>query len=201
MKINDIDEGLFEAICDVLNEDAHNYRDLSSIAFDISKDWKPVNYAAKPYLDAMHSLHTMKDDYGMDSAQSIIAYFLSNASQWKGETAKRIKLELKAMLAGKPVAAVKEEFEGLSEEEQIEEMEAAELRAMVAESGSALAVFKSLKQLPDGDQWENRHEVTSKSSGKKYVVSQNKKHGNWGCSCRGWTTHRHCKHLGALGLD
>jgi hypothetical protein len=34
----------------------------------------------------------------MDSGRSIVAYFLSNASTWRGETAKRIKLELNKML-------------------------------------------------------------------------------------------------------
>lgn len=81
-----------------LNEEL---RSLSTIAEEISKDWKPVNYAAKPYLEAMFSLDSIADDYGQDSGSSIVAYFLSNASSWRGETAKRIKLELKAMLKGK----------------------------------------------------------------------------------------------------
>jgi hypothetical protein len=72
-------------------------RSLSTIAMEISKDWKPVNYAAKPYLDAMYSLDKISDNYIMDSAKSIVLYFLSNASSWRGETAKRIKAELKAM--------------------------------------------------------------------------------------------------------
>lgn len=73
-------------------------RSLSQIASEIRKDWKPVNYAAKPYLDAMQTLDTMTDNYGMDSARSIVAYFLSNASTWRGEVAKAIKKELNAML-------------------------------------------------------------------------------------------------------
>lgn len=79
------------------------YRPIYVIAEEVSKDWKNVNYAAAPYLSAMSSLQTMTDSYGMDSASSIIAYFLSNASSWKGETAKKIKAELNAMLKGKPV--------------------------------------------------------------------------------------------------
>ena len=73
-------------------------RSISEIARDIRKDWKPVNYAAKPYLNAMGFLDNITDKYGMDSAKSIIAYFLSNASTWRGEKAKEIKAELKAML-------------------------------------------------------------------------------------------------------
>lgn len=72
-------------------------RSLSTIANEISKDWKPVNYAAKPYLEAMYSLDKITDTYIQDSAKSIVLYFLSNASSWRGETAKRIKAELKAM--------------------------------------------------------------------------------------------------------
>lgn len=73
-------------------------RSISEIAAEISKDWKPVNYAAKPYLDAMYSLNGINDNYIFDSGRSIVAYFLSNASTWRGETAKRIKKELNAML-------------------------------------------------------------------------------------------------------
>ena len=73
-------------------------RPLYEIAGEIRKDWgSKVNYAAKPYLEAMECLHSTSDKYGMDSAKSIVLYFLSNASTWRGDTAKRIKAELKAM--------------------------------------------------------------------------------------------------------
>jgi hypothetical protein len=76
-------------------------RPLYEIAREIRKDWGPkVNYAAKPYLDAMGDLDSINDDYGQDSGSSIVAYFLSNATSWRGETAKRIKAELNAMLKG-----------------------------------------------------------------------------------------------------
>lgn len=70
-------------------------RSISEIAQEIRSDWKPVNYAAKPYLDAMFCLNSVNDSYGYDSGKSIVLYFLSNASTWRGETAKRIKVELK----------------------------------------------------------------------------------------------------------
>ena len=73
-------------------------RSLSVIAAEIRQDWKPVHYTAKPYLDAMHSLKTMNDKYYADSATSVVAYFLANASTWKGETARRVKKELNKML-------------------------------------------------------------------------------------------------------
>ena len=56
---------------------------------------KGVNYAAKPYLDAMGSLESGKDSYGQDSAHSVLAYFLGNANSFKGPDAKRLKDELK----------------------------------------------------------------------------------------------------------
>jgi len=46
----------------------------------------------------MGALNSIKDNYGYDSGTSVVAYFLSNASSWKGETARRIKKELKAMM-------------------------------------------------------------------------------------------------------
>ena len=74
-------------------------RSLETVARDIRADWKNVNFAAKPYLDAMRSLGSIDDNFGYDDGRSIILYFLSNASTWRGPTAKAIKAELKAMLA------------------------------------------------------------------------------------------------------
>ena len=73
-------------------------RPLNAIARDIRNDWKNPYYGAKPYLDAMASLDSINDNYGWDSADSIVRYFLCNASTWRGETAKAIKKELKAMV-------------------------------------------------------------------------------------------------------
>ena len=71
---------------------------LSEIASLISADWARVNYAAKPYLEAMFSLDSVKDMYGADSGSSIVAYFLSNARSWSGDVAKAVKKELKKRL-------------------------------------------------------------------------------------------------------
>jgi len=73
-------------------------RTLSEIASEIKKDWEKVYFGAAPYLNAMAMLESVNDKYGMDSAKSIVLYFLSNASTWRGETAKRVKTELKAMV-------------------------------------------------------------------------------------------------------
>jgi len=73
-------------------------RPLYTIARDIRKDWIKVNYAAKPYLDAMSSLSSINDAFYHDNGKSVVRYFLSNASTWRGDMAKAIKAELKAML-------------------------------------------------------------------------------------------------------
>lgn len=73
-------------------------RSLSTIATEISRDWKPVYFGAVPYLGAMMVLDKVSDNYGADSGKSIVAYFLSNATTWRGETAKRVKAELKTMM-------------------------------------------------------------------------------------------------------
>ena len=75
-----------------------NSRPLYKIAEEISGDWKAVNYAAVPYLEALHCLNTIDDDYGCDSGKSMVAYFLSNAATWRGDAARRIKKELNGML-------------------------------------------------------------------------------------------------------
>jgi hypothetical protein len=47
----------------------------------------------------MSSLFDISDSYGMDSADSIVRYFLVNAKTWRGDDARRIKAELKGMLS------------------------------------------------------------------------------------------------------
>jgi hypothetical protein len=72
-------------------------RPLHVIARDIYQAWPKVNYAAKPYLEAMRDLSSINDRYGYDDARSIVLYFLSNASSFRGDTAKILKLELKTI--------------------------------------------------------------------------------------------------------
>ncbi len=76
---------------------ANNPRSLCVIAREIRRTWPKVNFGAVPYLDAMGSLGDISDSYGEDSAKSIVLYFLSNASGWRGPEAKRIKAELKKL--------------------------------------------------------------------------------------------------------
>lgn len=72
-------------------------RPLYQIAGQIKRDWKPVWFGAVPYLEAMTAMDHITDNYGLDSGESVVQYFLGNAATWKGETAKRIKAELKAL--------------------------------------------------------------------------------------------------------
>lgn len=68
---------------------------LDGLAVIIDRDWGPVNYAARPYLDAMHALETVDDYYGQDRGYGIVRYFLSNASTWRGPVARAVKAELR----------------------------------------------------------------------------------------------------------
>ena len=76
-------------------------RSLAVIAAEIRRDWRKVYFGAVPYLQAMATLDRVTDNYGCDSGESIVRYFLSNATSWRGETARRVKAELKALLKGR----------------------------------------------------------------------------------------------------
>lgn len=74
------------------------YRTLHAIACDIYMTWPKPYFGAVPYIDAMRRLSDITDKYGEDKAEWIVRYFLSNAGTWRGDDARRIKSELKAML-------------------------------------------------------------------------------------------------------
>lgn len=73
-------------------------RPIYAIARDVTADWRNVSPYAQPYLSAMLRLYSIRDRYYSDDARSIVLYFLSNAAGWRGETAKRLKAELRALL-------------------------------------------------------------------------------------------------------
>ena len=72
-------------------------RPIYEIAAEIRQNWPEVYFGAVPYLAAMRQLDKITDNYGYDDARSIVAYFLSNARTWRGDAARRIKAELKAL--------------------------------------------------------------------------------------------------------
>ena len=76
---------------------ATTHRPLHVIAAEVSADWAKPYFGAVPYLDAMRRLNGIDDMYGWEDARTIVLYFLSNATTWRGEVARRVKAELKAM--------------------------------------------------------------------------------------------------------
>lgn len=68
---------------------------LYRYAGQIKRDWSNMDYGAKPYVSAMFDLDQITENYGQDTARSIVLYFLSNARSWRGEVAKQVKAELK----------------------------------------------------------------------------------------------------------
>jgi hypothetical protein len=79
---------------------AQPMRSIGAIAGDISRDWintpKGINFAAKPYLMAMLYLKDKGSVYGAEDAESVVVYFLSNASTYRTPKAAGFKKELKA---------------------------------------------------------------------------------------------------------
>ena len=73
-------------------------RPICNIAAEIRADWQKPYFGAVPYLSAMLTLYSIDDSYGCDSARSILLYFLANASTWRGDTARKVKAEIREML-------------------------------------------------------------------------------------------------------
>jgi hypothetical protein len=73
-------------------------RYLFEIAEDIYKNWSNIYFGAIPYLHAMMQLRDINDKYLYDDASSVVRYFLSNASSFRGPMAKQLKNELKQLL-------------------------------------------------------------------------------------------------------
>lgn len=71
---------------------------IAELAGLVADNWQDVYFGARPYLDAMFTLDSIDDNYGADNGRTIVAYFLCNARQWKGETAKLVKAELNKRL-------------------------------------------------------------------------------------------------------
>ena len=72
--------------------------DMEGIAKGKGKYWRNAFPYLAPYADAMLSLDSVSDNYGWDSGREIVCRFISNAATWKGETAKRIKAELRKIV-------------------------------------------------------------------------------------------------------
>jgi hypothetical protein len=90
-----------------MQEQVTTIRPIYAIAREISASWRKVDLAARPYLDAMSSMTTLTQDvagremacrYGAERCDDVVLRFLSNAGNWRGETARRVKMELNEML-------------------------------------------------------------------------------------------------------
>jgi hypothetical protein len=74
-------------------------RPLHNIADEIANSWgSKMYFGAVPYVRAMRHVESITDQYGDSSAKEIVIYFLSNAATWRGDDARRIKAELKALV-------------------------------------------------------------------------------------------------------
>ena len=74
-------------------------RAIKQIAADIERCWPKPYFGAVPYLQAMRSLETVNDQFGWDSADSIIRYALGNMQTFRGPEARKLKAELKQHLS------------------------------------------------------------------------------------------------------
>lgn len=84
-------------------------RQLNVIAAEVMTDWfQYVKVPAKdrphfiviswPYLEAMLSLRSIDESYGLEEGLMIVLRFLNNAHQWRGEKARAIKAELNELV-------------------------------------------------------------------------------------------------------
>ena len=75
-----------------------NKRPVYKIAEDILNDWQAPYFGARPYLAAMLTINNELEQYGQDSAKTVILYFLSNATTYRGSKAKELKKELQKLI-------------------------------------------------------------------------------------------------------
>jgi len=72
-------------------------KSINRLAAEILVDWKEnpstarYRYHAFPYVEAMLSLSTCEDRYGLEYGDMIVAYALNNLIQWRGPKAREIK--------------------------------------------------------------------------------------------------------------
>lgn len=74
-------------------------RTLREIAIEIRREWKNISPDALECLIPMYQLDSVNDYFMFDDGKSIVLYFLSRAGGWRGDSARRIKAELKSMVA------------------------------------------------------------------------------------------------------
>ena len=77
-----------------------NIRTFAEIAREIKQTWTNMYFGAKPYVDALMTINSSDKSasYIFEDAESLVLYFLANATTWRGADARRIKAELKSMI-------------------------------------------------------------------------------------------------------
>jgi hypothetical protein len=143
---------------------------ISELARMIRMDWKKVYFGASPYLGAMNSMNSVDDSYGMDDGRMVINYFLANASQWKGELARKIKKELNKRVKSKPRRneSINNRGRTLNEEIKVGEFyhpnmsvlkkelipqQLKILKAMLQRNGENKLLVKKIETWKDGTEW------------------------------------------------
>lgn len=71
---------------------------IREIAQFIIEDWSKQGPVPKTYLEPMLEIETLDEMYGADTATSVVSYFLSSASRWKGDIARVTKKHLENLL-------------------------------------------------------------------------------------------------------
>lgn len=79
-------------------------RPLRQIAEEILADWTTIEKSgADECARAMLKLNSLKEMYYGDTAVEVVARFLGHAGTWRGQTARRVKEELRTMLKRRDV--------------------------------------------------------------------------------------------------
>jgi len=73
-------------------------RSLKVIGTEIRADWRRVSEYAEEQLQGIEACENLSSRWLTGTGTDAVLGFLSNAHHWRGETARRIKSELRAML-------------------------------------------------------------------------------------------------------
>lgn len=75
-------------------------RTFAQIAKEIQEKWNKPYFGAVPYLKAMSTINSSDKhtSYLLEDAETIVIYFLANATTFRGPDARRLKSELKALI-------------------------------------------------------------------------------------------------------
>ena len=81
-----------------LNTKTLEQMSIRQLAMVVEQSWVKMSPHAKPYVAAMRQLESIRDKFVFDDGESVVRYFLVNATTWRGETARKVKAELNRRL-------------------------------------------------------------------------------------------------------